>query len=191
MRKTLLVHKVPVSLYLSFSMALFCYFLSTGQALAASTPAYTTTLIAGPYIIDVSLSQNPPFTDQPFEVTVSAHGSNQALSGLLIAEPGLGTDAVRLQTPLSPLAGVTGKSGGWLHLPVRGAWQLVINVNGPQGQGSASMDTTVGAPGAIPPWLAWAIAATPLILIVWWVHRQRRYRRTLLAEKEVEGSIPL
>jgi hypothetical protein len=60
-----------------------------------------------------------------------------------------------------------------------------------QGQLGATWDTTVGAPGAIPPWLAWAIAATPLILIVWWVHRQMRYRRTLLAEKEVEGSIPL
>ena len=157
--------------------------------MAASTPAYTATLIAGPYTLDVSLSQNPPFTDQPFEVTVSEHGSSQQLSGQVVAEPGLGTDAVRLQTPLRPLAGSTGKISGWLHLPVRGAWQLVIEVNGPQGQSSAGMDITVGAPGAIPPWLAWLIAATPLVLIAWWVHQQRRYRRRLLAEKETEASV--
>lgn len=186
MRKTILAHNVPV-LSICFSVALLCCFLQTGQALAASTPAYTTTLIAGPYTIDVGLSKNPPFTDQPFEVTVGAHGSSKLVSGLLVAEPGLGTDAVRLQTPLSPQAGSAGKVSGWLHLPVRGAWQLVVEVNGQQGSGSASTDITVGAPGAIPPWLAWTIAATPLILIAWWVHRQRRYRRRLLAEKEPEA----
>ncbi len=188
MRKTILAHTVPV-LSICFIMALLCCFLQTGQALAASTPAYTATLLAGPYTIDVSLSQNPPFTDQPFEVTVGAHGSSQLVSGLLVAEPGLGTDAVRLQTPLSRLAGATGKISGWLHLPVRGAWHLVVEVNGPQGAGSASTDITVGAPGAIAPWLAWTIGATPLILIAWWVQRQRRYRRNLLAEKEPEIPI--
>ena len=153
--------------------------------LAASTPASSTSLIAGPYTIDVGLSQNPPFTDQPFEVTVNTHGSNQPLSGLLMVEPGLGTDAVRMQMPLRPQAGSTGKISSWLHLPVRGSWQLVIAVNGQQGQGSASMGITVGAPGAIPPWLAWVIAAIPFTLIAWWVHRQRRYRRKLLAEHAV------
>jgi hypothetical protein len=180
MKKSILAHNVPV-LTLCFSVALLCCFLQTDLALAASTPAYTATLLAGPYTIDVSLSQNPPSTDQPFEVTVSNHSSSQQLSGLLVAEPGQGTDAVRLQTPLLPLAGSAGKISGSLHLPVRGAWQLVVEVHGRQGSGSASTDITVGAPGAIPPWLAWAIAATPLILIVWWVHRQRHYRRTLLA----------
>jgi hypothetical protein len=181
MRKTILAHNVSM-FSICFSVALLWCFLQIGQALAASTPAYTTTLLAGSYTIDVSLSQNPPFTDQPFEVTVSTHGSSQQLSGVLMAEPGQGTDAVRIQTQLRPQAASMGKISGWLHLPVRGAWHLVIDVNGRQGPGSASMDTTVGAPGAIPPWLAWAIAATPLILIAWWVHRQRRYRRNLLAD---------
>jgi hypothetical protein len=178
MRKTILVFKVPV---LSLCCAaLFCV-LQTGQALAA-TPAYTATLIAGPYTIDVSLSQNPPFTDQAFEVIVGAHSGSQQFSGQVVAEPGLGTDAVPLHAQLLPLAGSVGKISGSLHLPVRGAWQLVINVNGAQGPGSASTDITVGAPGAIPPWLAWIIAVTPLTLIAWWVHQQRRYRRRLLAE---------
>ena len=182
MRKKILVWNVPV-LYVYFITALLCCFLLTGQVQAASKPAYTATLIAGPYTIDMSLSQNPPFTDQPFEVTVGSHSQNQQFSGELVAEPGLGTDAVRIQTPLRPQSGSSGKISGWLHIPVRGAWQLVITLQGQQGQGSTSMDITVGAPGAIPPWLAWLIALTPLILISWWVHRQRGYRQRLLTEK--------
>lgn len=189
MKKTILVHKVP-ALSVCFIIALLCCFLHTGQALAAA-PAYTTTLIAGPYTIDVSLSRNPPFTDQPFEVIVGAHGGNQQFSGQVVAEPGLGTDAVPLHAQLQPLAGSPGKIGGSLHLPVRGAWQLVVDVTGSQGQGSASTDITVGAPGAIPPWLAWLIAVTPLALIFWWVHRQRRYRSKLLTEKESRPSLPV
>ncbi len=181
MRKTILVFKVPV-LSICFA-ALFCV-LQTGQALAA-TPAYTATLIAGPYTIDVSLTRNPPFTDQPFEVIVGAHSGNQQFSGQVVAEPGLGTDAVSLHAQLLPLAGSPGKIGGVLHLPVRGAWQLVININGAQGPGSSSIGITVGAPGAIPPWLAWIIAVTPLTLIAWWVRRQRRYRHKLLDENKV------
>jgi len=187
MRKIILVLKISV-LSLCF-VALLCV-LQTGQALAA-TPAYTATLIAGPYTIDVSLSQNPPSTDQPFEVIVGAHSGSQQFSGQVVAEPGLGTDAVALHAQLLPLAGSVGKIGGSLHLPVRGAWQLVINVNGAQGPGSAGTDITVGAPGAIPPWLAWLIAVTPLALIVWWVHRQRRYRHRLLDENNAEASIHL
>jgi hypothetical protein len=187
MRKTILVFKVP--LLSLFCVTLFC-FLQTGQALAA-TPAYTATLIAGPYTIDVSLSQNPPFTDVPFEVIVGSHSGNQQFSGQVVAEPGLGTDAVSLRAQLLPLAGSVGKIGGSLHLPVRGAWQLVVNVNGAQGPGSASTDITVGAPGAIPPWLAWIIAATPLTLITLWVHRQRRYRHRLLDENKAETSMHL
>ena len=187
MRKSIFVFKVPV-LSICFA-ALFC-FLQTGLALAAA-PAYTATLIAGPYTIDVSLTRNPPFTDQPFEVIVGAHSGKQQFSGQVVAEPGLGTDAVPLHAQLLPLVGLPGKIGGILHLPVRGAWQLVINVNGAQGPGSSSLDITVGAPGAIPPWLAWTIAVAPLALIYWWVHRQRRYRHRLLDENKAEASMHL
>jgi hypothetical protein len=180
MRKSILIFEI-LALNICFGV-LFCV-MQTGQALAAA-PAYTATLIAGPYTIDVSLTRNPPFTDQPFEVIVGAHSGNQRFSGQVVAEPGLGTNAVSLHTQLLPLAGSPGKIGGVLHLPVRGAWQLVINVNGAQGPGSSSLGITVGAPGAIPPWLAWIIAAIPLSLIYWWVQRQRRYRHKLLDESK-------
>jgi len=165
-------------------LSLLCFFLlGAGSVQAESAPAHSETLIAGPYIVDVTLSQDPPFTDQPFEITVTPHGSNIALSGLVVAEPGLGTDATNLQTKLTPSTSKRGAVSGWLHIPVRGAWQLVFHLDGPQGQSSAVLAVTVGAPGAMPVWLAWSIAMIPLLFIAWWVYRQRIYRGRLLREK--------
>ena len=167
----------------SFCLALLCFFLlDIGRAQAASAAGPGETLIAGPYTIDVTLSQDPPFTDQPFEITVVPHGS--ALRGEVVAEPGLGTDATNLQTNLTPSTKTHGAISGWLHIPVRGAWQLVFHLDGSHGRGDATLPVTVGAPGAMPVWLAWCIGALPLLFIGWWVYQQRRYRRRLLREKE-------
>jgi hypothetical protein len=161
---------------------LCCFVLASGSALADTKPTRSETLIAGPYVIDVTLSQDPPFTDQPFEITVMAHNSTIRLSGLAVAQPGLGTDATNLQTKLTPVAGTSGAISGWIHIPVRGAWQLVLQLDGPQGQSSASMALTVAGPGAMPVWIAWVISTIPLIFIAWWIYQQRRYRSRLLIE---------
>lgn len=167
----------------SACLALLCIFLlGAGNLQSASAPGQSQTLIAGPYIIDVILSKNPPFTDQPFEITVAPHSGTIALSGLVVAEPGLGTDATNLQTKLTPSTTTRGAISGWLHIPVRGAWQLVFHLDGPQGQASATLAVTVGAPGAMPVWLAWSIGMLPLLFIAWWVYRQRLYRGKLLRE---------
>jgi hypothetical protein len=159
-------------------MLLACLFaLSSAVALAGSGPVRTETLVAGPYIVDVNLYQ-APYTDQPFDVTVVPHDSTLHLSGELVAEPGDGTDAVPLHAHLASLEGNTLK--GTIHIPVRGAWKLGVDLSGPKGPGSANFVITVAAPGAMPTWLAWLIALAPFTGIVWWVWQQRRYRRTLL-----------
>ncbi len=175
-----LVRKILIT---SIGVFLCFFILGSGSALAGSKPAHSETLIAGPYIIDASLSQDPPLTDQPFEITITPHNSDIQLSGLAVAQPGLGTDATNLQTKLTPVAGTHDAIGGWIHIPVRGAWQLVFQLNGPQGQSSASMAVTVAAPGAMPVWLAWMIGVIPLIFIAWWIYQQHRYRGKLLIEK--------
>ncbi len=167
-----------------FLLVFLCFFLlGAGSVRTGSAPAHRETLIAGPYIVDVALSQDPPFTDQPFEITVIPHDRHIKLSGLVVAQPGLGTDATNLQTKLTPSTSTRGAVSGWLHIPVRGAWQLVFHLDGPQGQSSADLAVTVGAPGAMPVWLAWCIAMIPLLFIAWWVYMQRRYRGKLLIEK--------
>ena len=165
-------------------IALFIMLPGVAQASGGlAHPAHTETLMAGPYIIDVNLYQDPPMTDQAVEVTVVPHESGLRLSGTIFMLPGLGTDAVELHSRLSP-SGQDGTLVGTIRMPVRGAWNIVVQLNGPQGAGQASFPITVAAPGAMPVWLGWLIGLTPLLGIAWMVWHQRRYRRKLLARVE-------
>ena len=151
-----------------------------GAARFNSGPALTETLMAGPYTVDVNLYQNPPATDQPDEVTVVPHDKSVPISGSIVVQPGLGTDAVPLHYQLSP--DQSGSLVGSIRMPVRGSWQVVVQLDGPKGPGSASFLITVAAPGAMPVWLAWLIALTPTPAIAWLIWHQYRYRRRLLVQ---------
>lgn len=148
-------------------------------ALASGGPANTETLMAGPYLIEVNLYQYPPWTDQSDEVTVVPHNHTLQLTGTIIMQPGLGTDAVPLHAKLEP-QGQDGTLVGSIRMPVRGAWTIVVQLNGPQGPGQASFPILVAAPGAIPIWLGWLIALTPLLGVAWLVWHQYRYRHRLM-----------
>lgn len=145
-----------------------------------STPAHTETLMVGSYIVDVNLYQDPPVTDQAVEVTVVPHERNLHLSGRILMIPGQGTDAVALHASLSPLNSQSDTLVGSMRMPVRGAWTIAVQLNGPQGEGQASFSITVAAPGAMPVWLAWVIAVIPLLGLAWLIRNQRRYRQALL-----------
>lgn len=162
-------------------MLLALVFLCSTPALAASsdTPARSETLQAGPYTIVVGLSNDPPIVDQSFTITVSSH-ETASLSGTLLAQPGAGTDAIPAHTPLTADARKTQMLIGTLRLVVRGAWTLVVSLHGPCGPGSAHLDVTVTAPGAIPVWLGWIIGLLPLIGCVWLIWQQAQYRKSLL-----------
>ena len=155
--------------------------LLPGIAFASDKPASTETLLAGPYIIDVNLYQDPPVADQASEITVVPHETNVRLSGRVIVMPGLGTDAVKLHSNLVSL-NQTNTLVGTIRMPVRGAWQIIIQLNGPLGAGEASFPVRVAGPGAMPFWMAWLIALTPFIGITWWILHQRRYRKKLLIQ---------
>lgn len=170
-------------MYACFALAFVTFFiiLAPGVAQASGGPAHTETLMAGPYTIDVNLYQDPPMTDQSVEVTVVPYKSGLQLSGRIVMEPGLGTDAVELHSQLSPL-GQTSTLTGTIRMPVRGAWNILIQLDGSQGKGQASFPITVAAPGAIPIWLGWLIALTPLLGIAWLIWHQLRYRQKLLLQ---------
>lgn len=146
----------------------------------ANGPAHTETLQAGPYIVNVNLYQDPPMTDQAVEVTVVPQDIHVRLTGSINTIPGLGTDAVELHSRLTPLD-ASGTLVGNIRMPVRGAWTIEVQLDGPQGAGQASFPITVAAPGAIPTWLGWLIGLIPMVGIGWLVWHQYRYRRRLLA----------
>jgi hypothetical protein len=177
-----------VSFTLGIVMGLMCWFLSgsMNQALAASEKDAGFTkntgdrsLQVGPYRVEVQLSADPPHVEEPLQVTVHVSGQGR-FSGQLIGQPGLGTDAVPVHTQLAVSGTNSSVLSGALHLSVRGAWHIVIELDGPQGSGNASMDVTVSAPNAIPTWLGWLMGLSPLLGCAWLVYQQTRYRRKLL-----------
>jgi hypothetical protein len=178
------MRRILLIIFLGIVLALLAvFFLFTGSVHAkntAETPALTKTVAAGSYIVDVQFSQDPPFVDQPLTVTVVPHNHGLKLSGTVTTSPGLGTDATDLHYPLSPLGDASGSLQGSIHMPVRGAWNINLHLVGPNGPGDATIPTTVGAPGAMPFWLAWLIGSIPLAFIVFWVLHQHFYRRNVL-----------
>jgi hypothetical protein len=104
-------------------------------------------------------------------------------SGQLMAQPDQDTNAVPVHTNLVPDQKKPDTLRGSISLPVRGAWYLLIDLNGPRGPGTASVDLTVLAPNAIPPWLGWLIGLSPLLGCAWLARQQLRYRRKLLIAK--------
>ncbi len=153
--------------------------LNSGTAWASTGPASTSTVAAGAYIIDVSLSQTPPYADQPFTVTVQSHNHTLKLHGNIVAQPGLGTDATPLTTPLTAMPNSSGTLSANVRVPVRGAWNITVHLDGPQGSGVASVTVDAGAPGAMPFWLAWTIGSIPLFFIAFWLWHQHRYRKKI------------
>lgn len=167
---------------LSVAAVLLAVLLVTTEPAWAGGPARTETLAVGPYIIDFNLYQDPPYVDTPLEVTVVPHENSLQLHGQVVAEPGLGTDATPLRFNLAATEDSQGTLEGTIRMPVRGAWNLVIDLTGPEGSGTGQVAVTVAAPGALPFWLAWLIGASPLSLIAFWIWRQRRYKHALLAK---------
>lgn len=186
MHKIEIINLLDKICYLSVACTLTLFgmlllMLCTPQGAQAATPGHTTTMLAGAYTIDVTLSQDPPFTDQPFTVTVTAHNEASLLTGQVIAQPGLGTDGANVYSTLHMLSGHPGALQATMRIPVRGAWHIVVEINGTRGQGTGSVDVVAAAPGAMPVWLAWSIGAVPALGLLFWTLRQRNFRRTLLS----------
>jgi hypothetical protein len=166
---------------------LLAFLAAPGVALAGEKPPRSEKLTAGPYVIALNLFQDPPEVEQPLDVSVVCCAGAH-LSGRIVGIPGPGTDGVIVRANLTPDTRQPGTLVGSIHLPVRGAWRLVVNLNGSRGHGTASLDVTVTAPNAIPTWLGWLIGLSPLVGCAWLARRQWRYRRTLLRKRR--GSVP-
>jgi len=172
---------------LSLLMLLIALLMVASGSAFANTPARSVTVAAGPYIVDINFMQNPPYVDQPLALTVVPHEHGLRLQGRIIAQPGLGTDAVPLHANLSATGDQSGTLTGSIRMPVKGAWQIVIELHGSKGAGSASVNVTVGAPGAMPAWLAWLIGCTPLLGVAGWLWLQHRYRNRLVVKHMVSS----
>ncbi len=148
---------------------------------AGDTPASIHTMAAGPYIVDIKLYEDPPFVDTLTDIAVVPHDRGLQLQGKVRVMPGPGTEAKPLQYTLSALNDASGTLRGQIRMPVRGAWDIQVQLSGTKGEGTATISTVVAAPGAIPTWLGWLIGSSPLVFIAFWIWHQHRYRNKLAA----------
>ena len=148
--------------------------------------ARTVAVQAGSYRLVVGFMSDPPHVENPLEVTVRADAGGPSLEGAtltLIGLPGLGTDATPTRlVNLKPQAGEPGEYAGAVSLTVRGAWNLRLDIQGPGGSGTVFLPVTVAAPAAMPPWLGWLIAMSPLSGVAWFGWWNRRYLERLRVE---------
>jgi hypothetical protein len=153
--------------------------MPAGGNAAQQQPSSSQTLAVGPYISAIHLFENPPQVGQPLNISIVPRNSGH-LSGQIIAVPQPGTDSTPTHVLLSPDPGRSNALAGSLQLPVRGAWRLLIELDGSQGHGTASLDVTAVVPFVLPPWLGWLLGLSPLVGCAWLIWHQWCYRRQLL-----------
>ncbi|MFL5703088.1 MAG: hypothetical protein ACJ8AG_09725, partial [Ktedonobacteraceae bacterium] len=110
-----------------------------GSAQAQQQPARSETLMVGPYTTVVNLFENPPQVGQPLKISVAPRDPMH-LSGQIKALPRAGTDSTPTHASLVADANQPDTLVGSIQLPVRGGWQVVIELDGPKGHGTASFD---------------------------------------------------
>jgi hypothetical protein len=154
-----------------------------GSTQAQQQPARSETLMVGPYTTVVNLFENPPQVGQPLKISIVPRDPMH-LSGQIKALPRAGTDSTPTHASLVADANQPDTLVGSIQLPVRGGWQVVIELDGPKGHGTASFDVDAIVPNALPPWLGWLIGLSPLVGFAWFIWHQWRYRRRLLTAAE-------
>jgi hypothetical protein len=153
--------------------------MRAGDGAARQEPDSRAKLAVGPYMTEVVLFENQAVVGQPFNVGVVPRNAAH-LTGQLVAYPQAGTNSTAVHAQLLPDPDHHGMLMGSLQLPVRGAWRLVVELDGPQGRGSAGLAVASVVPFVLPPWLGWLLGLSPLAGCAWLIWHQWRYRRQLL-----------
>ncbi len=168
-------------------IALLVVLVDIGISIAATMPGGTPVRVvhvsAGPYPLTVNLYKYPASAGYalPFAVL-----PDQATGGPLTIQafslPGQGVDATTIRATISPDPLVRNAIQGAAEITVRGDWILQIKVNGPAGQGIASVPITATALPAVPTWLGWLVGFVPFyVLALFFALQPARPRKTELA----------
>ncbi len=137
--------------------------LALAATMHGSTPARVERVQAGPYPLTVSLYTDPANAGFALPFAIAPQ---QPQSGVLTFDvtsvPGTGVDATPVHASITHDSNIRNGVQGAAEITVRGEWNLLISVDGPQGHAEASVPVTATAPPAIPLWLGWSIGLIPL-----------------------------
>ena len=109
----------------------------------------------------------------PFAIA-SQRTQNGPLTFEVSSIPGTGVIATPIHAASFTLdPNVRDEVQGSAEITVQGMWDLLISVDGPQGQGVIAVPVMATAPPAIPLWLGWVIGLIPLFGLFAFLHLQR------------------
>ena len=139
-------------------------------AIAATIPGKTAVRVdhvtAGPYHLVVRLYTYPanagfalPFAVAPEQAV------NGSLTFHINSLPGSGVDANPVRATFSSDPKIHNGIQGAAEITVQGPWTIQIQVNGPAGQGVASVPIIATALPAIPAWLGWFLGFIPFYVL--------------------------
>jgi hypothetical protein len=140
---------------------------SIAATIPGSTPARVDHVTAGPYHLAVSMYTYPanagfalPFAIAPEQPV------NGSLSFHVESVPGQRVDANPVRATFSADPKVHNGIQGAAEITVKGPWTLQIQVDGPAGQGIASVPVTATALPPIPTWLGWFLGFIPFYVLI-------------------------
>jgi hypothetical protein len=153
------------------------------QAYAPVEIVHTEQVQAGPYRLTVGFSRWPLRAMQSLDFTFAPDGGLTGKSGTLsMTRPGMKSG----MRGVSALSRHPRKRSVWgldiRSLPTAGQWAFTFTVDGPQGQGTGTLDnlTVLDQPGP-PPALSWTLCALPVLgliaflIVAWRRHRPSRH----------------
>jgi hypothetical protein len=177
-------------------IALVTVLIDGGYSIAATIPGKTPVQVdhvtAGPYHLVVRLYTYPANAGFALPFAVAPE---QAINGPLTFHinslPGSGVDANPVRATFSADSKVSNGIVGAAEITVKGPWTLQIQVNGPAGQGVASVPVTATALPAIPTWLGWLLGFIPFyVLIVFFLVQYFLKQKRALQEDTLQKDTP-
>lgn len=135
--------------------------------LPGQTPARVDHVTAGRYHLVVSIYKYPANAGFALPFAVAPE---QAVNGSLTFHveslPGSQVDAVPVRATFSSDPRIRNGIQGAAEITVQGPWTLQVTVDGPAGQGVASVPVTATALPAIPTWLGWFLGFIPFYVLI-------------------------
>lgn len=152
--------------------------LSTSSVSAhGGGPLHSVDLVVGAYTLNVGFFNWPLRAEQPFSLLIVPTGTQyqqRELSVKLLFTPAAGTPGDPKAAKVLPDSDSDSGYAVDAGIGVKGNWQMVLTVAGPQGEASTTLPVEVTGPPEMPTWLGWLIALAPLLGLVAFGWSQRK-----------------
>lgn len=157
--------------FMRYLLALILALTTFSFAQNPITLAHTENVQAGPYNVTVGFSRWPVQADRSFDLTFSVEGGIQDKEGTVtLLAPTLRDTDDFFNYPF-PLSRFARDRNVWgfdvIAFPEQGQWQYQFVIDGPQGQGTGSLDVVfLERPPFLPSIVNWSLGFIPFIALI-------------------------